>query len=364
MSKPDVLVIGAGVFGLWTALEAARAGLSVLVVDRDRPGAGASGGLVGALTPHMPVRWRPMKQFQFDALLSLEQEAARLADDTGLDPGYARSGRLSPLIDARARARADEHAVAARTVWGRTARFEVLETPPPSAAGMFGDGICAHGLVHDTLSGRIQPRAYLAALEAAVAARGEIRHAVCIDAVDPGAGTARAGGEVFSAGHIVVAAGWESFPLAPVAAGQGVKGQAALLAADLPRGMPVVQMPDLYVVPHGPGRVAVGSTSEKTWQTPGVDPLVEDVIARARHACPALETAEVIERWAGIRPKAPGREPMIGGVPGHPRLWMATGGYKIGLGIAHLAGRGLAARIAGIETAHPLPEDFSPAPLK
>ncbi|MEM6905775.1 MAG: FAD-dependent oxidoreductase, partial [Pseudomonadota bacterium] len=40
---PDVVVIGAGVFGLWVAREALHAGLSVVVTDRAGPEAGASG---------------------------------------------------------------------------------------------------------------------------------------------------------------------------------------------------------------------------------------------------------------------------------------------------------------------------------
>jgi NADPH-dependent 2,4-dienoyl-CoA reductase/sulfur reductase-like enzyme len=46
--SPDLVVVGAGVAGLWLALKAARAGLSVTLVERDRIGAGASGGFLGA----------------------------------------------------------------------------------------------------------------------------------------------------------------------------------------------------------------------------------------------------------------------------------------------------------------------------
>ena len=65
-----------------------------------RLGAGASGGLLGALMPHMPDRWNAKKQFQFDALVSLEAEIAALEAATGLSAGYSRSGRLMPLAEA------------------------------------------------------------------------------------------------------------------------------------------------------------------------------------------------------------------------------------------------------------------------
>ncbi len=48
MARPDVIVIGAGVVGLSTAIAAQSRGLSVVVVDREGPAAGASAGNAGA----------------------------------------------------------------------------------------------------------------------------------------------------------------------------------------------------------------------------------------------------------------------------------------------------------------------------
>lgn len=48
MNSPDVIVIGAGVIGLSIALAAQKRGLSVTVLDREGPAAGASAGNAGA----------------------------------------------------------------------------------------------------------------------------------------------------------------------------------------------------------------------------------------------------------------------------------------------------------------------------
>ncbi|NTF44709.1 FAD-binding oxidoreductase [Rhizobium rhizogenes] len=48
MTRPDVIVIGAGVIGLSTAIAAQSRGLTVVVVDREGPAAGASAGNAGA----------------------------------------------------------------------------------------------------------------------------------------------------------------------------------------------------------------------------------------------------------------------------------------------------------------------------
>lgn len=77
----EVLIVGGGVMGLWAAVMAARAGLTTRLLERRLIGSGASGGLLGALMPHMPDRWNDKKQFQFDALVSLEGEIAALETD-------------------------------------------------------------------------------------------------------------------------------------------------------------------------------------------------------------------------------------------------------------------------------------------
>ncbi|GCA53372.1 D-amino acid dehydrogenase small subunit [Sinorhizobium sp. KGO-5] len=48
MAEPDVIVIGAGVVGLSAAIAAVASGLSVTVLDREEPAAGASAGNAGA----------------------------------------------------------------------------------------------------------------------------------------------------------------------------------------------------------------------------------------------------------------------------------------------------------------------------
>ncbi|MFC3117525.1 FAD-dependent oxidoreductase [Jhaorihella thermophila] len=56
LAMVDVTVRGAGIFGLSIAWECACRGARVQVVDPAGPGTGASGGLVGALAPHVPEK--------------------------------------------------------------------------------------------------------------------------------------------------------------------------------------------------------------------------------------------------------------------------------------------------------------------
>ena len=364
MDTRDVTVVGAGAFGLWTALACLRLGLSVAVVEARAPGAGASGGVVGALTPHRPTGWNALKAVQLAGLASLEGEAAALREETGIDTGYARPGRVTPLRDEAAREGALADIEAARARWPAGHGIAVHDGPPCGTDGVFAAEAFAHGAVTDTLSARIDPRRLVAALGAAVEARGgEIRRGWSVVRIDPSAGRLEGPAGSLSAGDLVLAAGWETAPFAEalgLAPGSPVKGQAALLAASLPGNAPVFHGRGVFVVRQGAGRVAIGSTSEPGRSDTETDGALDRVIATARSLCPALADAPVAERWAGIRPRPPGRLPVIGPVPRAPGVWMATGGHKIGLAIAHVAGEAIAHGIAGSPPPHPMPDEVVP----
>jgi len=344
--RPDVLVVGAGVFGLACAWACLQRGLSVAVAEAGpAPGAGASGGLVGALAPFAPDRWDARKAFQLRALLGAEREWRAIAAAGGVDPCYARCGRLIPLADDAARARAEALARAARAHWGGAGEWRLLG--PQAAPGWLAPDAAACGAVLETLSARLDPRAAVAALAAAVVARGgEI--GCGMRAAEVAADGVRCAGGFLPAGLVVVAAGAGSAGLVPEAPVAGVKGQAALLAAAAPGGAPLIAEAGLYVVPQGPGRVAVGSTSEAQWaDAVGTDAALDAVIARARAICPALAAAPVVARWAGLRPRARRPDPMLGPLPDRPGVLMATGGFRTGFGLALAAGAAVAAMAAG-----------------
>jgi glycine oxidase len=366
----DILVVGGGVMGLWAALKASDAGLSVTLVDAGSIGQGASGGLLGALFPWMPDRWMDKKQYQLDALVSLPEEIARLEAQTGLVANFRRVGRVIPLPGDHLRVIAKRHERDAETNW---------QTPDHSFQWHVRDGVperveidpsgCVAGHVFDTLAARIEPRALIRVLRAALDLSPRVRiieqaRLAAIDTVR-GRATIEVGPDIAFA-HAVIAAGVGSFPLLeallpplPKRLGQGVKGQAALLRADLDPTSPVVFLDGIYVVAHEGGRAAVGSTSENRYEDAlSTDALLDDVIARARALVPALRHAEVIERWAGLRPKSIGRDPCIGPVPGHPTVIASTGGFKISFGMAHRLAQSALDCVLGTDLA-PLPANFT-----
>ena len=317
MAIADVTVRGAGIFGLSIAWECLRRGARVQVVDPSGPGAGASGGPVGAMAPHVPENWNAKKAFQRDSLLTAEAFWREVAEAGGRDPGYGRTGRVQPLADEAAVALARSRAETARELWLGRASWRVRQRSddwdPPSASGW---------LVEDTLSARIAPARAVEALVAAIAARGG---AVVRSASENGPTVWATGAAGLAA--LSGALGQE--------VGAAIKGQAALLALDLPKGAPQLFIEGLHVVPHADGTVAIGSTSERDYDdATGTDGALDAVIARARAAVPMLAGAPVIRRWAGLRPRARNRAPILGPWPDRAGHFVANGGFKIGFGVA------------------------------
>ncbi|MBL9059391.1 MAG: FAD-binding oxidoreductase, partial [Mangrovicoccus sp.] len=252
----EVTVMGAGVFGLGIAFACARRGARVVVVDPDGVAAGASGGLVGALAPHVPEGWNPKKAFQFEALAMAPAWWAGVEAISGRSSGYARLGRLQPIADLAALDLARARSATARDLWQGLGAWDV------GPAHAWGDWVPASPtgqVILDTLSARLNPRAGMRALAAAVTA---LEGRIVRGSDRPG----EAGGET-----VVWATGYRGLATLGAAVGRdvgcGVKGQAALLAVDR-RDAPQIYADGLHIVPHADGTVAIGSTSERVFDDP------------------------------------------------------------------------------------------------
>jgi glycine oxidase len=340
MARYDVTVRGAGIFGLSIAYEAAKRGAKVQVIETVAIGAGSSGGLVGALSPHVPDSWNEKKAFQLESLLMAQAFWDGVAQAGGVDAGYARLGRLQPIEGLAGVDMARARIAGAAQNWGNHAVWEVR-----AATGAVWEPASPSGyLVHDSLSARVHPRRAGAALAAGIMALGG--RVILGDAADQG--------------HVIWATGLAG--LADLGRdlgrpmGGGVKGQAALLEWDAGT-LAQIYADNLHIVPHSDGTVAIGSTSETTWEdAAATDDRLDEVIARARAIVPALAAARVIDRWAGIRPRAITRAPILGAWPNRAGHFVANGGFKIGFGMAPKIAQVMADLV--LEARDSIPPDF------
>ncbi len=340
----DVTVIGAGIFGLSVGYACAKRGAKVRVIDDVAVGAGSSGGLVGALAPHTPHRWDAVKVFQLESLLMAAEHWRAVDALSGVSSGYGRVGRLQPIATARMLELSHERNLDAQVMWQGAAEWNVVKA---DAFGDWAPRTKTGYLVHDTLSARMRPRAAARSLAGAIA---ELGGEVLI-------------GDHAAKGKVVWATGYRGLRALSnefgFEVGNGVKGQSAVLRYDAGE-VPQLFADRIYVVPHSDGTVAVGSTSERYFETPDqVDGQLDDLLEKVFTAFPFLAGAEVLERWAGVRPRSNTMAPMLGIYPERAGHYIVNGGFKTGFGMAPKIGQVMADLV--LEGRNSIPDAFGVA---
>ena len=359
--RKDVIVVGAGIFGLACAWSCLQRGHSVMVIDKSGPGSGASGGLVGSLSPHAPDRWNDKKQFQFESLLMQRDYWAEIDGLSKVPSGYARVGRLIPMPSQQVREQAFERQKEAKRNWGRAANWRILNRYKSENPEWLEPAVAPAGMVEDDLSARLFPQQAMVSLSKAIRMRGgEFTEGDEVVGIEGDRVFLRRG--EYRANAVILAAGTGSYellnPFFGSGLGRGVKGQAMQIDAPGYIGWPTIFSNGIYIVAHSDGSVVVGSTSEEKFENPvGTDDKLDILFTEAAKISPAIRGRPVLMRWAGVRPRGPKPDPMIGAVPDEPGLLLATGGYKIGFGIAPKVGEALAAMVDGVDVK--LPESFT-----
>jgi glycine oxidase len=96
----------------------------------------------------------------------------------------------------------------------------------------------------------------------------------------------------------------------------------------------VIRSNDVYIVPRTDARIVIGSTAEEAGFDKRTDP---DVIQHMRQAAidliPALQSARILEAWAGLRPGTPDGLPILGETA-TPGYFVATGHFRDGILLA------------------------------
>jgi D-amino-acid dehydrogenase len=353
-----VLVIGSGISGAGVAYHLARRGVDVIVVDDAQAGRATAAG-AGIVSP-----WATSDEDHFriaaPAAGYYPQLVAALAEDTPEPTSYTVVGALVASHDEdalgavhrRVAARAGAHPVAGEGALLDGEQARVLF--PPLAPGL--------SAVHVSGGARVDGRQVRASLLDAARRRGaQLRQGAAALAAD-GARVdgALVDGERLDADAVVVATGaWSRQLVAPLGVDLPVvpqRGQITHLRVTPEQdtaAWPVVspQSSGHYLLAFEDSRVVVGATRE---MGAGFDHRVTaagqlEVLQEALAVAPGLRDATLLETRVGFRPATPDGEPVLGALPRHPNVVLATGFGPSGLTLAPYAGALIAEVVLGEE---------------
>lgn len=338
----DVLVVGAGVIGLFIARELLAAGASVTVVDRGVAGGEASWAGGGILSPLHPWRYpNAVDRLARASQRSYPAIAGELHEDVGIDAEWTRSGMLV----------LDSEEAAAATDWAARAGA-ALEIVRPEAAQALQPGLepRADPIWLPEVAQIRNPR-LTAALRADIRRRGAVLHegiAVTGLLVENGrVHGLRSSNTRLRAPQVVIAAGaWTSTllgDLAPQPPVTPVRGQMLLLRAAPGTVQRILLHESRYLVPRRDGRVLVGSTLEQAGFDKSVTPDArDDLLGAAARLLPASRDFTLERQWAGLRPGSPQGVPLIGPHPQLAGLHLCAGHFRNGITLAPASARLLA----------------------
>jgi glycine oxidase len=294
--RPAVLVVGGGIVGVATAVACVRARLgSVVLLERDQLGAGASGGAAGMLIPEAHAG--------LDAPILVDLGRRSLAAWRDLDHTWPRGGGVGVLdLDWRG---PDGRAVPQARVNPLRSLARMAGWLPGVATGVDVTGVTTGG-------GRVQ-------------------------AVQTTAGEFQPGAVVFATGTPPRLAGVELH-----VPWHEVKGH-MLASEPTTLTMPSAAAAQGLVTSIDEGRLLIGGTLDIGDDERVVRPeVIAAMWADLESRWPAARGIRVSHGWACFRPAHPDLLPVIDRVPGLDNAWLTSGHYKTGILMAPATGRALA----------------------
>ena len=354
--RPEMLIVGAGVVGMTTALKLAERGVSVTLLDRQLVGREASWAGAGMLPPGNPANAvTPEARLRSYSHGLWPEFAADLADRTGIDTGYHVCGAIEVCsVDQQDEFREHDAQWHAEGI-----RVEHLSADEVQHHVADMDGRFENAIFLPEFAQVRNPR-YLKALKAACLQRGveilEHVHALDVHQKDDRISEVRVGDRTLQFDRICFAVGaWSASLLQPLGFSipvKPVRGQIVQLQLPAQPFRCVIELGRRYLVPRRDGLILIGSTEEdagfaKHTTTEGVAGLLDF----AKSLVPSLAHAEVVQTWAGLRPGSPDELPLLGPVPGFSNVFIGAGHFRSGLQMSPATGTILADLMLGASPA-------------
>lgn len=338
MPDADVIIAGAGLAGACAAFHLS-ADHDVLVLEADRPAAGASGAAAGLVNPLMGRKAKAVWRIHeaLNAFYNLTEQAG--ATDIVNDGGV-----LRPTVE-------DKQAEFFREALDR--HPDVAEWwPDAKVRDRFPDVQTCGGALWIPRGGAVDVPAFVRVLLDAACDRGarletkihvtgwgETTDEAHVNVTRPDGSTGR-----ITARRVILALGYGYVGHSALEALglRGVKGQTVRVRR--PEGLgPLRPMSGRgYIVPDGDTLILGSSYLHEFADVQPTDDSTRYILDKTANMCPAVADAEVLDAVAGVRVYAGASNlPIVGPLPGRTRIWTFTGLGSKGLLTAPLIAREL-----------------------
>jgi D-hydroxyproline dehydrogenase subunit beta len=348
----DVAIVGAGIVGAACADQLARRKLSVVVLDADTIGGGATAAGMG----HIVVMDDSDAQF---ALTRYSQQLwQELSGDLPDDVAYEQRGTIWIAADEEEmiEVRRKQESYGRRGVPTEVLDAQALQGLEPNLrAGLAG------GLLVPEDSVLYPPAAARFLIECAQGNGAKLQLGSAVSQIGGGR-ILRADGQEIFAGIILNAAGASASELTPGIEIKKRKGH--LIVTDRYPGFVRHQLVELgylksahsvssdsvafNVQPRRSGQILIGSSRQYGVEHKEVEQkMLSRMLQRAQEYMPALGTMSAVRTWAGFRAATPDNLPLIGPWTGDESIFLATGHEGLGITTSLATARILADQICG-----------------
>lgn len=356
----DVIVVGAGIVGCACAEQCARAGFSVLILDRGPIGGQTTAAGMGhllvlddcpaqmALSVYGRRLWLERRDempadVEFDPCGTLwiaadEEEMRAVARKV---ENYRRFGVRAESLDAQALADAEPHLRLGLAGALRIPDDAVLY--PPNAARFLLQQAQHNGV--------------------------QVQLGQTVTQIRDNGTVTLSQGDVYQARTVINAAGCHAPILTPGLPVKPRKGH--LVVTERYPGWVRHQLVELgylksahdttadsvafNVQPRATGQLIIGSSRQFGDDSPAVDSrMLSRMLNRARRYMPGLERLLALRVWVGFRPATPDKRPLIGPSCTSERIWLATGHEGLGITTALATGHLVADCLSGRATEIPI----------
>ena len=361
----DVAIAGAGIVGAACALEFARNGLKVAIVEPFEIGGGATAAGMG----HLAVMDDSPAQF---ALTSYSQSLWRdLIPELPPDVEYLPCGSLWVAADEMEMAEVHRKHAYYRA---RHLPVEILDSQALAAAepnlrpGLAGGLVLTHdAVIYPPCAAR-----HFVSKSCELGAHLYIGRRII--KAEQGSAVLD-NGDTLPAAHTVFATGTAARQMFPDLDIQPRKGH--LLITDRYPGFIHHQLIELGYLksahslhtdsvafnaqPRKTGQLLIGSSRQYGSEDPAIDSaMLSRMLSRAIEYMPALGSVSAIRTWTGFRAATPDKLPIIGESPNHPGIYLATGHEGLGISTSLATARLLCDELLNRESVIPR-DPYSPA---